>query len=66
VLGAEFAIYDPFRQNLAQPYDLTRIPKALVYRQIDIINHLETTCRFCVIAPMHGTISHNSDPMHIL
>ena len=66
VVGAESASYDPWRQNLAQPYDLTRVPKALIYRQLGTINHVDTTWRFCVIDPVHGTVFHNSDPMHIL
>lgn len=66
VVGSEHASYDPWKQNLAQPYDLSRVPKALVYRHLGTINHVDTTWRFCIIDPVRGTVFHDRDPMHIL
>ena len=58
--------YDPWKQNLAQPYDLSRVPKALIYRHLGTVNYINSTWKFCIIDPVRGTRISEQDPMHIL
>ncbi len=58
--------YDPWAQNLHPPYDLARVPKALVYRHLGTVRHIDNTWKFCVIHPVRGTRYQEQDPMHIL
>lgn len=58
--------YDPWKQNLAQPYDLSRVPKALIYRHLGTVNYINNTWKFCIIDPVRGTRFSEQDPMHIL
>ena len=58
--------YDPWKQNLAQPYDLTRVPQALIYRHLGTVNYINSTWKFCIIAPVRGSRFSEQDPMHIL
>lgn len=58
--------YDPWTQNLHPPYDLARVPKALVYRHLGTVHHIDNTWKFCIINPVGGTRYVEQDPMHIL
>lgn len=58
--------YDPWKQNLAQPYDLSRVPKALIYRHLGTVNYINSTWKFCIIDPVRGSRFNEQDPMHIL
>ncbi len=58
--------YDPWKQNLAQPFDLSRVPKALIYRHLGTVNYINNVWKFCIIDPVKGTRLNEQDPMHIL
>ncbi|MCA1963008.1 MAG: hypothetical protein LDL31_03565 [Prosthecobacter sp.] len=58
--------YDPWAQNLHPPYDLSRVPKALVYRHLGTVHHIDYQWKFCIINPVGGTRFQEQDPMHIL
>lgn len=66
VISAESPDYDPWKQNLAPGPDLRQVPKALVYRELGTVNHIDKTWRFCIIDPVHGTRFREQDPLHIL
>ncbi|WP_146849943.1 hypothetical protein [Brevifollis gellanilyticus] len=60
--------YDPWQENLAPApsYDLSRVPKALVYRHLGTVNYINPTWKFCIIDPVRGYRFQEQDPMHIL
>ena len=66
--GPESPDYDPWKENLAPApdYDLTRVPKALVYRHLGTVNYINPTWKFIIIDPVRGFHISEQDPMHIL
>lgn len=68
IAGPESPDYDPWKANLAPApdYDLTRVPKALVYRHLGTVNYINPTWKFCIIDPVRGYYIQEQDPMHIL
>jgi hypothetical protein len=66
VIASAAPEYDPWKQNLVQPYDLSRVPKALIYRHLGTVNYINSTWKFCIIDPVRGSRFSEQDPMHIL
>jgi len=65
--GRETPDYDPWKENLASsPYNLERVPKALIYRHLGTVNYINSTWKFLIIDPVRGTRFSEQDPMHIL
>ncbi|MES2594909.1 MAG: hypothetical protein V4662_06220 [Verrucomicrobiota bacterium] len=64
----EEADYDPWQENIAPAptYDLTRVPRALVYRHLGTVNYINPAWKFCIIDPVRGSRFQEQDPMHIL
>ena len=58
--------YDPWRANNVTQYDLNNVPKALVYRELGSIQHIDSTWRFTVVKPVQGVQLHSRDPLHVL
>ncbi|MCB1279067.1 hypothetical protein [Prosthecobacter sp.] len=58
--------YDPWRANQVAQYDLANVPKALIYRELGSIQHIDTTWRFTVVKPVKGVQLRTNDPMHVL
>lgn len=58
--------YDPWRANLATQYDLKNVPKALIYRELGSIQHIDTTWKFTVVQPVKGVQLRSNDPLHVL
>ncbi|HRH99245.1 MAG TPA: hypothetical protein PLB55_25100 [Prosthecobacter sp.] len=58
--------YDPWRANQAAQYDLKNVPKALIYRELGSIQHIDTTWRFTVVRPVKGVQLSTNDPLHVL
>lgn len=58
--------YDPWKQNVAPEHDLTTVKKALVYRELGTVNHIDNTWKFCIIRPVAGTDFAEHDPLHVL
>jgi hypothetical protein len=60
------AAYDPLRTNLAAQYDLKNVPKALIYRELGSIQHIDNTWKFTVVRPVKGVQLRTNDPLHVL
>jgi hypothetical protein len=58
--------YDPWRANLAAQYDLKNVPKALIYRELGSIQHIDNTWKFTVVQPVKGVQLRTNDPLHVL
>lgn len=58
--------YDPWKANLATQYDLKNVPKALVYRELGSIQHIDNTWKFTIVRPVKGVELHANDPLHVL
>ena len=58
--------YDPWRANNVAQYDLNNVPKALIYRELGSIQHIDTTWRFTVVKPVKGVQLRSRDPLHVL
>jgi hypothetical protein len=58
--------YDPWRANGTAQYDLNNVPKALIYRELGSIQHIDTTWRFTVVKPVKGVQLNPRDPLHVL
>lgn len=58
--------YDPWRANQVAQYDLKNVPKALIYRELGSIQHIDTTWRFTVVRPVKGVQLSTNDPLHVL
>lgn len=58
--------YDPWRANLAAQYDLKNVPKALVYRELGSIQHIDNTWKFTIVRPVKGVELRPNDPLHVL
>jgi hypothetical protein len=58
--------YDPWRANMIAQYDLNNVPKALIYRELGSIQHIDTTWRFTVVKPVKGVQLSPRDPLHVL
>jgi len=58
--------YDPWRANNMAQYDLNNVPKALIYRELGSIQHIDTTWRFTVVKPVQGVQLRTRDPLHVL
>ena len=59
-------VYDPWRGSNVTQYDLNNVPKALVYRELGSIQHIDTTWRFTVVKPVQGVQLCSRDPLHVL
>lgn len=58
--------YDPWKANLATQYDLKNVPKALVYRELGSIQHIDNTWKFTIVRPVKGVVLRTNDPLHVL
>lgn len=58
--------YDPWRANLAAQYDLRNVPKALIYRELGSIEHIDNYWKFTIVRPVKGVELRTNDPMHVL
>ncbi len=58
--------YDPWRANLAMQYDLKNVPKALIYRELGSIQHIDNTWKFTIVQPVKGVQLRTNDPLHVL
>ncbi|MEZ5388066.1 MAG: hypothetical protein R3F13_21375 [Prosthecobacter sp.] len=58
--------YDPWKANLAIEYDLEKVPKALVYRELGSIEHIDNTWKFTIVSPVKGVELRANDPLHVL
>jgi len=58
--------YDPWRANQVAQYDLTSVPKALIYRELGSIQHIDNTWKFTVVRPVKGVQLSTNDPLHVL
>lgn len=58
--------YDPWKANLATQYDLKNVPKALVYRELGSIQHIDNTWKFTIVRPVKGVELRTNDPLHVL
>lgn len=58
--------YDPWRANMVSQYDLKKVPKALIYRELGSIQHIDNTWRFTVVRPVKGVQLRTNDPLHVL
>ena len=58
--------YDPWRTHNVAQYDLRSVPKALIYRELGSIQHIDTTWRFTVVKPVKGVQLSPRDPLHVL
>ena len=59
-------VYDPWRATNVAQYDLSNVPKALVYRELGSIQHIDTTWKFTVVKPVQGVRLCSRDPLHVL
>lgn len=58
--------YDPWRANVAAQYDLKNVPKALIYRELGSIQHIDNTWKFTIVRPVKGVELRANDPLHVL
>lgn len=58
--------YDPWKANLAAQYDLKNVPKALIYRELGSIQHIDNFWKFTVVRPIPGVTLQSNDPLHVL
>lgn len=58
--------YDPWRANIAAQYDLKNVPKALIYRELGSIQHIDNTWKFTIVRPANGVELRTNDPLHVL
>jgi TolB-like protein len=58
--------YDPWRGNLVTQYDLKNVPKALIYRELGSIQHIDNTWKFTIVRPVKGVELRPNDPLHVL
>ena len=58
--------YDPWRANQVAQYDLKSVPKALIYRELGSIQHIDSTWKFTVVRPVKGVQLSTNDPLHVL
>lgn len=58
--------YDPWKANLAAQYDLKNVPKALIYRELGSIEHIDNFWKFTVVRPVRGVTLRSNDPLHVL
>lgn len=58
--------YDPWRANLVAQYDLKNVPKALIYRELGSIQHIDNTWKFTIVHPVKGVELRPNDPLHVL
>ncbi len=58
--------YDPWKANLAAEYDLEKVPKALIYRELGSIEHIDNTWKFTIVSPFKGVELRPNDPLHVL
>lgn len=58
--------YDPWKANLAAQYDLKNVPKALIYRELGSIQHIDNFWKFTIVRPAVGVTLHSDDPLHVL
>jgi hypothetical protein len=58
--------YDPWRANQMAQYDLKNVPKALIYRELGSIQHIDKTWKFTVVRPVKGVQLRTNDPLHVL
>ncbi|MDZ4403791.1 hypothetical protein [Prosthecobacter sp.] len=58
--------YDPWRANLAVQYDLKNVPKALIYRELGSIQHIDNIWKFTIVQPVKGVQLRTNDPLHVL
>lgn len=63
------AAYDPWRVNndASTAYgDLKNVPKALVYRELGAIAHINDYWKFAIVRPNKGVKLRENDPLHVL
>ncbi len=58
--------YDPWRANMVAQYDLKNVPKALIYRELGSIQHIDNTWKFTVVRTVKGVQLSTNDPLHVL
>jgi hypothetical protein len=58
--------YDPWKANLVTQYDLKNVPKALIYRELGSIQHIDNTWKFTIVRPVKGVELRTNDPLHVL
>ena len=59
--------YDPWRVNQLSAYgDLRNVPKALVYRELGAIAHINDVWKFAIVRPNKGVKLRENDPLHVL
>ncbi len=58
--------YDPWKSNLVAQYDLKNVPKALIYRELGSIQHIDNTWKFTIVRPVKGVELRTNDPLHVL
>lgn len=58
--------YDPWHANQVAQYDLTNVPKALIYRELGSIQHIDNIWKFTVVRPIKGVVLRTNDPLHVL
>lgn len=61
--------YDPWRVNnegLPVYADLKNVPKALVYRELGSIAHINDFWKFAIVRPNKGVVLRENDPLHVL
>jgi len=62
----ESVAYDPWKENVKPEYDLTNVPKALVYRHLGNVNYINNTWKFVIIRPVSGVHLQDNDALHVL
>lgn len=61
--------YDPWRlstEGLPVYADLKDVPKALVYRELGSIQHINDYWKFAIVRPNKGVSLRENDPLHVL
>ncbi len=61
--------YDPWRLSVeGSPnyVDLANVPKALVFREIGSISHINDFWKFAIVRPTQGVKLRENDPLHVL
>lgn len=58
--------YDPWKANLAAQHDLKNVPKALIYRELGSIQHIDNFWKFTIVEPVKGVTLNHNDPLHVL
>jgi hypothetical protein len=58
--------YDPWGAKQMAQYDLKNVPKALIYRELGSIQHIDKTWKFTVVRPVKGVQLRTNDPLHVL